>query len=1274
MNSLFQRYVLLALLIVLVLPAFAHAELVATGALGYHPAAAKQAISYTNATSGTFDVRRLDTNAIVYSGALAKAKDYAGNAVNCQGGVACLVADFTNFTTTGTYYVMTSIGGSSPSFTISIHAYDDAAPILLEFFDATLQQGSAYHDDIYGAADPIFNYMADGSPIMEADQAALSLIRLGSAYRRNPELLDTDKYDIVAPDLPDTVEHIRGYVEFLKDLQGVQIQERNDGVGFRLSTGMKIKNAFVPGPTNRTNLTIYIPGGAHTVLETVPVVSLCGADNGTPEWDACMDHAAYYYKCQADEPCLNITYIEETGTVISHDNGYGISKGWNYEFGCYIDVHLNETTFSTTQNPCAVFYRDTSRYYTTIALLGYAEAVPAIEAYSHDEATLLVQRSVKTAEYLKATYSYPSGTNEAGFYGAALFLLYDYTGNITYLQDAHAIRTNVSTGISTDRTRGQEYYWEEYARHKSAMTGAGLPYLMSGVDPVEYFRGKIFGDYKDRGTTLSIGRTAERVYQLDPNIQFHNSRFQLVEAAVAAKTADVYPSVEQFIPTVADYQLAWLTGQNAVQDGVAINSPLRSYSFIFGFGQQPTQYHSRYQIDTGYRTASNGQVVGGRGTGLQFNNGTEYVYLDGRFVILGQELGAMGNGYRNESVTPEFVLNPTYENGLTYIPGWISGAFDTTADTDVIYNYRDDLNTYEFTETTNEMVAIAIELLAYQDGVRNNRPRAELLLYNVSVIINTTTNQTNTTNTTGNQTNTTGNQSGCFTRVSDVPVQCVGGSLMSDTNGGCRIVTCASGPNSLTVMACNKPGDYQPQYFEMYPQSSSGSGVDVCIGGVCLNGNGYARSPDFPICINVTNSTGNQTNVTQNISIASSTPAGASVNIDEPQNQTFSITISNPDSLSTTITWRYDGVNQTSAFNQLSYTFLGNYSTNGTHDVLVTVQSPQNAASRLWALNIADTVIPNGTNQTNTTGNQTNSTGNQTSVTVCYNNLQTLPATCNGGIITSDTFNGGRAISCTQGANSLSISAWPKPDNTFEMYRQSSSGTAPKICLGSTCIQNNGFAKSGPFPICINTTNSTNTTGNQTNTTQNVSIASSTPAGASVNIAEPQNQTFSLTLSNPSSLPTTITWRYDGVNQTSAFNQLSYTFLGNYSTNGTHSVVATIASSQNTLTRIWTLIIADTVVTNGTNTTNSTNTTNTTGNVTLTIAPWFPQGRNVVLVCTAQNATQYDFYFGDGNQQLNYNQNNVWKTYAAAGTYNASCRARNAGGTVGTGSLLVTVA
>ncbi|HLG24546.1 MAG TPA: hypothetical protein VI564_06475, partial [Candidatus Nanoarchaeia archaeon] len=706
----------------------------------------------TDSESGSFDIVKSGTSQKLATFPLSKPKDYNGNLVNCQGNIPCLVGDFSSFTSVGDYQIAVS-GIKSHDFTISEDVYVDTAPILIDFFNAQLQQGSDYHADLHSGSNPKFTSISDGSFIMEADQAALTLIRLGSAYRRNPFLFKNT----------DLENYISSYADYLKSIQGVEIQERTDGVGFRLNPSMKILNAFVPGPTNLSTLEVYIPGSQPQLLETVSVSSLCGADDGTAAWQDCISNAETYYKCQIDEPCLNLKYIDKTGTLQSNSNGFGVSKGWGYEFGCFFDVDLNNEAFSNEYNPCMIFYPEPSSKYTVQALLAYLEALPALNDLSSSKGNEFLARSVSTYDYIKATY--PSlSSEESEFFGAALFLLYDYTEDSDYLTEAYGLRNKVSTTFISDTTHGNEFYWEEYVKHKTAITGAGLAYPYSGQNPEEFFRGKIFNDYKDRGQN-SISGNGERVYQFDPNIQFQNSRYMLIEGLLASKAAELNSNVEPFIPLVAESQLAWLTGMNAVQMGVAINSPVKSMSFIFGIGDFPKQFHSRYLVDTGYKSSSSGEVIGARGTDYQFLDGAtgKYEYLDGKAEILGQTLGALGNEWHAEPKISPYVPGKTFKNGKKYISGWISGAFDTTAESDTIFNYKDDMLTYEYTESTNEIVATAIELYSYMDARLNNRPNSDGIILNISPVLppinisinitqpgNITINGTNITNGTSN--------------------------------------------------------------------------------------------------------------------------------------------------------------------------------------------------------------------------------------------------------------------------------------------------------------------------------------------------------------------------------------------------------------------------------------------------------------------------------------------------------------------------------------------
>jgi hypothetical protein len=815
------------------LTATVSAELVSVSQMGYHPQANKQVLSYSSQSTGSFRIHDASSGTILFTGTLQKARDANGNIVNCQGNNPCLLGDFSSFTTNGNYYITTTIGGRSPSFSIQPTMYSTQAATMLEFFDATLQQSSAYHADFHKGLNPAFPIMADGSFLMVADQAGFTLIRLGSAYNRNPQLFQINKYDIYASNKPDMQEYIRAYVKQLEAIQGVQLQKRYDGQGFRTRSGFAINNIFVPGPTSLQSMDVYTSGDNPSRIQSAPVVSLCGADDGSARWDKCIADAALYYKCQVNEPCINMTYNDETATISGY-SGYAVSRGWAYDFSCMFDVNLDQQLFVTGPNPCFFFDAETSRRYTTITLLAYAEALPAINDYSATEGQALFSRTMNTYQYIKATYpAYTATDGDTPYFAAALFLLYDYTGDEKYLREAHAMRTLVSQSLPVDSTKGNEFYWEEYVKHKQAITNAGLTYAVSGVDPAEFFRGKMYGDWKDRGER-SISTSAERVFQFDHNIQFQNSRFMLIEGVLAAKTSSVYPGIESFVPVIANNQLYWLSGMNAVQLGDSTGgSPIGSRSFIFGIGNNPNEYHTRFHMQSNYSKQSGGQIIGSRNTDLQFYNGTGYVYFDGATNILGYKFGALGNGYNGEPKLQMLYPQP-FTNGKTIIPGWISGAYDIQYDNDVIFNYVDNREVWQFTETTNEMVGTALELMSYQDALYNKR--AAIVKPRFSGAGNYTPPPPS-----GN------NSSTCYAQVNDMPASCAGGTITSDNKNGCRTVACASSGATLQIMACDKPGSYNAQYFEMYKQSSTSSGLSICIAGTCISssGSGYVKSANM---------------------------------------------------------------------------------------------------------------------------------------------------------------------------------------------------------------------------------------------------------------------------------------------------------------------------------------------------------------------------------------------------------------------------------------------
>ena len=207
------------------------------------------------------------------------------------------------------------------------------------------------------------------------------------------------------------------------------------------------------------------------------------------------------------------------------------------------------------------------------------------------------------------------------------------------------------------------------------------------------------------------------------------------------------------------------------------------------------------------------------------------------------------------------------------------------------------------------------------------------------------------------------------------------------------------------------------------------------------NGNG------IPIN-NTGNNTGNQTNTT--ITIAgnlniTTTPGGVSITI--------------------------NGSNIESTSSGSSGSLLKTNISAGTIIVGATLQgynSYQNnfniIANQTTMLNIILQANNTNNNSTNSSGNTSNSTNS-----TVYLSAKDIPAICTGGNVASDVWNGGRTITCANGLNTLTITAWNKPTNTapqyFEIYLKSLTGSGLKICLLGTCISNNGYAKSPNFPI-----------------------------------------------------------------------------------------------------------------------------------------------------------------------------------------------------------------
>ncbi len=295
---------------------------------------------------------------------------------------------------------------------------------------------------------------------------------------------------------------------------------------------------------------------------------------------------------------------------------------------------------------------------------------------------------------------------------------------------------------------------------------------------------------------------------------------------------------------------------------------------------------------------------------------------------------------------------------------------------------------------------------------------------------------------------------------------------------------------------------------------------------------------------------------------------------------------------------------------------------------------------------------------------------------VCYNSIFNIPATCTGSVTSDRQVGGCRVVDCSSGTNTLSIMACDKPGTYnaqyFEMYKRFENGTTPRICLGDTCVQESGFARSTTFPICDGTTIlPTNQTNSTTNTSACLSHVNDLPASCT-------GGTF--TTDNKGGCRTLVCTNGGDSMQVQACDKPTSTNPDHFemykqSQVGTSvskiCLASTCISNNGFASQNFPVCTGNTTITPPVNNTNQTNTTQT--SVSLGIAPWYPQGNNYVLVCNANGftATSYDWTFGDGQKQLGMTNNNVYHNYNN-GSYDATCTAKS-NTQLGTGTLHIDV-
>jgi hypothetical protein len=301
-----------------------------------------------------------------------------------------------------------------------------------------------------------------------------------------------------------------------------------------------------------------------------------------------------------------------------------------------------------------------------------------------------------------------------------------------------------------------------------------------------------------------------------------------------------------------------------------------------------------------------------------------------------------------------------------------------------------------------------------------------------------------------------------YTSVKDIPAVCHGGDIVLDSvSGTCRTVSCLGSFGTLQVFACDKPDSGTKQYFEMYKKSSSGVVPRICIDTACIQLNGYTKSSNYPI-VQGDNSSNTTSPPVNNTNSTTQPPSNSS-------NSTSQECSSTVHSIAATCTGG-DITSDASSGNCRTIVcgqtkvMACNKPDSGVKTYFEMYRQAGSGAEKIC---LGETCIQSegykkSSNYPICTSNSTpvnNTPPPAPNITVCYNSSQFIPATCDGGSITWDMWNGCRRVYCDGAPLMLACDG----AGYFNMMKENNQ---VKICLGNACIVDE-VIKKVDLPHCI---------------------------------------------------------------------------------------------------------------------------------------------------------------------------------------------------------------
>jgi hypothetical protein len=411
--------------------------------------------------------------------------------------------------------------------------------------------------------------------------------------------------------------------------------------------------------------------------------------------------------------------------------------------------------------------------------------------------------------------------------------------------------------------------------------------------------------------------------------------------------------------------------------------------------------------------------------------------------------------------------------------------------------------------------------------------------------------------------------------VKDVPITCSQNSQCG-TDGYIGSTMCSGNTvvRTYRTYTCNNPGQPSSYCSSVDSNNTQETCSYKCITGACVSN----QAP----------------------TITAYSPLSSPVSINEGQSQAFSITASDPYGDPLTYSWRLNG---TAVSSTSSYTYTSGYTSAGTYTVLANVSDGVYFATRSWQMVVSNvnraptissytpvSLAPSVNEGSSLAFSVVASDPDSDLLTYSWKLDGTQISTASYYTYNPDYTSSGQhivQINVSDGGKLFATVQWTViiVDVPITCSQNSQCGTDGYV--GSTMCSGNAVVRTYRTYTCNNpgtpSSSCSHADVNQTQQTcsykcvsgacvsnQAPTIDSSSPSGSTATINEGQSQAFSVSASDLYGDPLTYSWK---LGSTFVGTAASYTYVSDYNSAGTYTVLANVSDGVYSATRSWQLVV-----------------------------------------------------------------------------------------------------